>query len=426
MAEVKSDALAGRRSQFLAIATLLANAYLFAFGLDGGISTLDEALKGLWQIGALSAIREAVAIAVLFAAVPMLLLLVFVPHLPKRVFLPPLVFVLWAGLGAPPFAFRQGTPLASFLLCASQLAVFLFATALVKRRTGRWHLAVSDLPVKTHLLRRVLLAVVATLAIVLVALPLLGAALLAATVERQTDGYIRFTARGIEAGETVLEKEGRTVRLVGMIHIGERAFYENLFAGIPPRALVLVEGVSDEQGRLKGEFSYRRLARALGLEEQVEVQSAWMSGGAAGQAVQAGQAGKMASAAAAPVPSGGQRPVIMRADVDVSDLSDPTISFLREVGAIYGSHSLLEAFRRLDAMSKRFSEKDLSTVYADLIDRRNAALIAVFDREAQGHDVIVIPWGAEHMPGIEKALRERGYEVRSRRVLDAVRYASLF
>lgn len=420
MAEVKSDALAGRRSQFLAIATLLANSYLFAFGLDGGLSTLDEALKGLWQIGALSPIREAVAIVVLVAAVPMVLLLVFVPHLPKRIFLPPVILVLWAGLGAPPFTFGQGAPLVSFLVSTGQLALFLLAVSLVKRRTGRWRLRVSDLPVKTHLLRRTLLAMAATIAIVLVALPLLGAVLLAATVERQTEGYIRFTARGIEAGETVLEKDGRTVRLIGMIHIGERAFYENLFADIPPGALVLVEGVSDRQGRLKGEFSYRRLARALGLEEQVEVQSAWMSGGAAGQA------GATARADAAPVPSREQRPVIMRGDVDVSDLSDPTIRFLREVGEIYGSHSLWEAFRRLEATGERFTEKDLSTVYADLIDRRNAALIAVFDREAPGHDMIVIPWGAEHMPGIEKALRERGYEVRSRRTLDAVRYASLF
>ena len=80
---------------------------------------------------------------------------------------------------------------------------------------------------------------------------------------------------------------------------------------------------------------------------------------------------------------------------------------------------------RLTALDGRYRDADVNAVFADLIDRRNAALVATLDRELAAHDVIVVPWGAEHMPGIEKALKERGFEIASRRTLTVVAYGEL-
>ena len=41
------------------------------------------------------------------------------------------------------------------------------------------------------------------------------------------------------------------------------------------------------------------------------------------------------------------------------------------------------------------------------------------------YDTIVIPWGAQHMPGLEAALRERGFQIQSQRMLPIARYQTI-
>ncbi len=436
MTDPTTDAATGvpaRRSRFLAGVAFFASAWLLAFGLDGTLSTLDD-LLGIGGIHVLSAIRNDFALAVvLLLAFPMALLLVFVPHLPKRIFLLPVLYTFWANLIAWPFSVTGG-PLASLPLDLLQVAVFGLAIFLVRRRTGRLYLRAADLPVKTHLLRRTLIAFGAVVAALIVAVPVLGAVALAAQVGKQTDGYLRFTSKGVEASEAVLTKGDKTVRLVGMIHIGAGKFYRDLFASFPPQSLVLVEGVSDRQGRLKGKFSYGRIAAALGLDEQSGIQAEWMKSanaapagaGASSGAPSSGAPSTGASSSVGGTPVAPGRPTVLRADIDVSDFSDTTVKFLGEVGNIYASPSIWEAFRRISAMDDRYTDKDVAAIYGELIGKRNAQVLSVFDKEAPSHDEIVIPWGAEHMPGIEKALRDRGYTVQSRQALDVVRYGEMF
>ena len=48
----------------------------------------------------------------------------------------------------------------------------------------------------------------------------------------------------------VYEKDDKTVTLVGMMHVGEPRFYDELYKSFPEKALVIVEGVSDREGLL--------------------------------------------------------------------------------------------------------------------------------------------------------------------------------
>lgn len=403
-----------RRSRFLAGGALFAGVWLFAFGIDATISTIDGALYLAAGAHVLLTVRNLVAYSVLAFALPMLVALVFVPHLPKRIFLPPVLYVFWANIYPWPLLVVRTSAVADLLFNMLQLSVFAVALFQVWRRTGRLRLRASDLPVKRHLVRRTFIAFGATFCAALVAVPVLAGFVIAASIERQTEGYLRFTSKGVEARETTLTKGDRTVRLIGMVHIGDGDFYRDLFASFPRQSLVLVEGVSDEKGRLTRSFSYDGVARAMGLASQVDVQAAWI-----GKAARSGVAGEDVYAATG-------RADVIDADVDVSQFSDVTIRFLNDVGSIYGSKSVWQALGRIDAMDDRYSDKEVAAVFHDIIDRRNAEVVATFDREVAAHPLIVIPWGAQHMPGIEKALKERGFAVQSRRGIPVVDYRHFF
>ncbi|MFZ2470152.1 MAG: hypothetical protein WAW54_17325 [Parvibaculum sedimenti] len=414
MSDVTSEAPT-RRSRFLGGVALFVSAWLLAFAADGVLSTLDDLSMGLGAFHGLTLLREIVAAIVLAFAVFVALILVFVPQVPKRIFVLPAVYAFWANLWGWPLAATAGQPLSSLPLDFIQIALAALALYQVRKLSGRFLLRATDLPVKTHLVRRTFIALGVVFLGLLVAMPIVGAKLVASAVEEHTGGYIDFTSKGIEAHESVFTKDGKTVRLIGMIRIGEGRFYRDLFASFPSDALVLVEGVSDEKGLLKGKFSYNHIAGALGLAEQSGIQAEWMAK-KAGETAQ-----KPAADAAVPQVSN-----VIRADIDISDFSAKTVDFLREVGELYSAPSIWAAWRRIQSMSDRYTDKDVSAIYVELIDKRNAKLISTFDKNAGGCATVVIPWGAEHMPGIEKALRARGYAFQSRHALNVVEYAALF
>ena len=397
----------------------LANAYLVGFALDAVLSTIDDATWIVNGAGASPLIRNIVAELVVIGAPLALLLCLFVPHLPKRVLVPPALFALWCAIGAPGTAglydtAAQGSWLRIvFPLAQLALAVLTFRT--LKAKTGAWFLASKNLPPKDHLVLRTLGAT----AIAIVAVPVFLALWLVAGatnyLEQKTDGFLKFTWSGIETHERVLTKDGKSVHLIGMMHLAEPQFYEHVFGEIPPKALVLAEGVSDRQHRLSGRLSYEGAAQALGLVQQP------------------GLASKSAPAATdkAPPSSETAKPstevsdtgaVIERADVDVSDFSPITLKFLDDVVTIYGSKSLGEAFKRVADIGSRYTQPDVDAVFKDILDKRNATVIAAFDRKAGTADPVYIPWGALHMPGIEAALVERGYKVTSSRAIPLVHY----
>jgi len=423
MTDLTTDAPPARRSRFLAGVTVFVSAWLIAFAIDGTLSTVDDLLGGLAHVSALTPLRNAFAIYAVLLFLPLVVLaLVFVPQIPKRIFALPITYILWASVNPWPFAPVYTDRSTLLPLDLLQLAIAALALWRVHRRGGGFRLRAADLPVRTHLVRHTFIALGVVALALAVALPVAVAAIFAATIEKQTGGYLAFTSKGVEARETVLAKGDKKVRLVGMVHIGEERFYRDLFQSFPPDALVLVEGVSDRKELLKGKFSYGRIAAALGLEEQSGIQAEWMH--AAGAASAPSAPGASASAAKPPASPG--HPTILRADIDISEFTPGTIRFLGEIGELYSSPSIWEAFRRISEMDDRYADNDIEAVFKDLIDKRNARLLAVFDKESPAHPVTIIPWGAQHMPGIEKALRERGYTVQSRQALNVVRYGEMF
>jgi len=412
------------RNWFLTLATVFANVYLVAFAIDGGLSLVDDILR---TTGAspLEGLRYLVSSFVDVATLAMLIFIAFVPHLPKVVFVPPVLFVLWLAFGAPPFDDTlQSTSIALDII---QIAVIAAVLLVSKLRSGGWLMNAQVLPHKTHLVLRTVVSFV----VLGFVLPVVGFAILmvafGSTIEKQTGGYLDFTSSGIEVRETILTREHKTVRLVGMVHVGESDFYDTLYASFPPSALVLAEGVTDRDG-LAGSFSYEGFAEVLGLKVQPAL------GATAGD--DGGQTKVLTPARPKPRPSSGARepisiaatatrPRIIYADADVSDFAPATVTFLGKVGQIYGSQSFGELMTRLNTVGEEFTEKDLEGVFEDILTKRNARVLAEFDKRVRDYDSIIIPWGAQHMPGLEAALVQRGFRIQSQRMLPVARYQTI-
>jgi hypothetical protein len=407
-----TDQAISARSRFLVAATTLACGWLFAFGLDGFLSLGDDLLKAFAGWHGLTDLRELVALAVLALSPFILLLLIITPPLPKRVFLPVVLCTIWANLIIWPLPTTPG-PFTTLPVELLQIVFFIAALFRIHRQTGRFSLVATDLPVKRHPVRRAFIS----LGISIVALALLLAGFvgfgLTRVIERQTDGYLRFTWSGVEVADKTLVKEGRSVRLIGMVHIGETRFYEKLFASFPPDALVLTEGVSDTQKKLGGKFAYSNVAGALGLAEQGRLQAAWIA-----------RANKKADATHLAAPTA--RPAAMNADIDVAAFAPLTIRFLRDIAEVYSSTSKWQALQRMTAMNDKYTPDQITAVYADIIETRNANLLKILDKALKNRTTIIIPWGAEHMPGLEKALRDKGYTITTTSHHMVIRYASLF
>jgi hypothetical protein len=389
------------RSLFLRFATWLANGYLVAFAGDALLSVADDGLRAMAMGGpALSSMREAVAFAVVLASVLMPFLLLFVPQLPKRLFLAPIAFALCFSFGT------FGLPVPGEWLSAVQLVIAAATFGLIRAATGHWLLAAEMLRRKRHLVARTVFAMLVTI----VALPLVVAGiavvLLGSVLERQTAGYLDVTPTGVDVRERVLTKDGRTVVLKAMAHYGEDDFYRTLFDGLPPKSLVLAEGLTDREKRLRGFPSAAGIANMLGLTQQPGM------GSIRDRKDQAPSTGARVGPA--------NPPDIVRADVDAAEFSDDTLGLLQDLAELYAGN-VAEGIRKVVARTRA----DPGVFTRELIDKRNAHVLAIFDEKAGDYTTIVIPWGALHMPGLEAGLEQRGYRVESERTRPVVRFGTI-
>ena len=115
-------------------------------------------------------------------------------------------------------------------------------------------------------------AIFTALAILLIPLTLSVASLnlFAVGINERTSGFARLRATGIYLEERRFTLGEKEVRLVGMIHIAQNGFFDSIaesVAGSGP-AIVLLEGVTDNDDLLEHGFSYAGLADLLGAIPQ--------------------------------------------------------------------------------------------------------------------------------------------------------------
>lgn len=233
--------------------------------------------------------------------------------------------------------------------------------------------------------------------------PLLAMAIVvvfqAADLEGLTRGYVSLEPTGIFSVEKFFEKNGIELRLLGMAHVAEKGFYQDIKDSLQGKtALMLMEGVTDKGKLLKKPLDYSAFAEKLGVDNQRDKFSP------------------------KEMPENVE---VIRADLDTSDFSTGTVELLNFAGEIYSGKGF--NFGSLLMMYLRLSDVSSSQAFMkDLITKRNECLINHLKENMSRHNLILVPWGALHLPEIEKWAANNGFALKTRKSRTLLRFPHYF
>jgi hypothetical protein len=373
------------------IVLLLANVYLAVFSMDS-LAALADAFVGSGSQTDPSVWRRPFMTGALNGALPMVVLIGASPLLPKRALLPPLLFLAWAWFGALPVGVVMEEAQAAKIVAFVQLTVAAMSLLLLRRanRGAGWLVdeATTGRPASQGAYTAKFFLLTAFALPMLLSMLTLGYA--GSVIVHSAGGFITLARDGVYADERVYTRDDKTVYLIGMVHVADRSFYENVFGFIPPTsAVILAEGVSDKDNRFQGDLSgVGRLAEERGLVHQ----------------------------SAVPMPTG---IAIEFADIDAGDLSENSVEFVNALMAALDAGSLREGAKHLRPYYEASHVNEAVAAVDELIELRNAHLLERLVDALGRYDHVVVPWGAAHMPGIEEGVLSHGFELgirRSRRV----------
>jgi hypothetical protein len=372
----------------------LANFFLVGFTLDGALSLLDELFGVGMGTTALAAPRFAVGICVLLATFPTLIALAFDPRLPKRVLLPMIAFLFWGALGGPPLSSAFDSPQTLGLaLTGIQVGLAIAGLTWIHHRSrfGHWILHPDDLHGPRFRFAYTLRFAAGTLLLAPPILTLFVALACSEQIEKSTGGFITFDRLGIHSVTREYRKGDSDIHLVGMMHVGEGNAYREIFRTFAGEStLILAEGVSDEGGLLGTDGLYEMVADEIGLTVQPDFEHLRET---------------MPRDASDP-----PWPDIRNADVDAAVFSEETIAMINAIGEINHGADLRQTLAQFQETYADRGPELGEIVLRDLIALRNDFLLDEMRGVLSDYDRIVVPWGALHLPGIEKAILDWGFE----------------
>jgi len=230
--------------------------------------------------------------------------------------------------------------------------------------------------------------------------------------EDSTGRYVTIQPSGISLEEKTFQRGDKEIRLISMIHIAKSGFYDDVAQTLPATstAVVLLEGVSDRKHRLQGSFDYSHLAQLLGFGSQKtsSFQKKASEGLKESRAIEAA----------------GESPTKVQyqnADIDLAEFSPETIRWMQALGTMLKCSNFQEAYQKYSE-SKATFEQDPAGVFADILDKRNEHLLSEIQQAIPTHSVIVVPWGAQHMPGVQKQIEAWGFVETQRAQRQAIHF----
>jgi len=374
-----------------------ANLYIILFLVDAGLSLADEllAVYGL-SYPLFTNGRQLVAFTVISLSMVVYACLGIDRRLPKRVFLPMTLYITWCCVAMWPLSAVIDRTLLPLIASVGQIAIGLLAITLLR---GRVLLPREIFQQGSFSLRNTLGFVAINLILAPMVLIYGGLALASFYLEEQTAGFLRISPVGIYMTERSYHHEAKEIRLAAMIHIGRKEYYEDFADSFSSAATVmLVEGVTDRERLLEHNFNYSKLAGVIGLSSQDKMRID-------GNLVDLDTPGQVTKGT-------GGKPDIAWADIDLSRFDPQTVEFLNAIGrTLFSGKPLMEALAEYNAWAnENMTPERIAGVMADIIDKRNESVIASMSKALQRYDTIIIPWGAMHMPAIEAAIVDQGFE----------------
>jgi hypothetical protein len=193
-------------------------------------------------------------------------------------------------------------------------------------------------------------------------------------VREYSSGFLEITPSGIFTEARIYELNGRKIYLLPTIHIASPAFYETLMDGLPEKSsVILPEGVTDQKGLLVAGMDYSGAADSVGLTAQPDL------------TVQP------------------KSHAVLRCDADVSNFSPVTIGVLNRLGRVLKNFQSGETEEMLAAL-EALDIGDPASLWKDILETRNNKVLEGLKQVLPLYEHVAVPWGAAHMPGIERGL----------------------
>ena len=377
-----------------------ANLYLASYGLDAVCSTLVLGVMPGSAPLLMDVFQRLLASWVFTMTLLMIPLLAMRPRVPLGLFSGVVASVFWLGTGAAPIplwvAPDAGLPLALALL---QVGFAALSFGWIRRCNADDGFFLRELnedasaPSESEgqrLLRFSLLAV-------LVGLPVLagyGAISLATWVAVETQHFVVLDGTGVRLSDRRYVRDEQEVRLVGMMHLGEPEVYHDIARSfLGPDTIVLEEGVTDEDAVLEQSLQYGTVAGRLGLTAQRSF----------GSYLSELDDAKSMAVDERPLPE------LRNADVDSRAFSSGTQRLLAKAAVVWSDDDFTRAF--LDLYQELIEDPEATEDFLyDIIELRNRhlerhLLVALNERSR-----VIVPWGALHLPDIERFVIQLGFE----------------
>jgi hypothetical protein len=227
---------------------------------DGTLSLFDELLSLVAPLPALAQTRNFLAEIVMLMAFVVFQCLGIDQRLPKRIFVPLISFLCLVPISTLIVPSLWGSPGFELLTALGQVLLCLVPVHYLKKMNQSGFLLPEAMfqgpffSLKNSAIFTVLSLVVVPLVSVLLLLSTTNSFL-----RKNTSGFVRLDPQGVYMADKVYRRDDRTIRLVGMIHIGEKRYYDDLVGQVPRgRTIVLAEGVSDDKGILPNKLDSSR------------------------------------------------------------------------------------------------------------------------------------------------------------------------
>jgi hypothetical protein len=380
--------------QWLAI---LLSLCLGLFLADAVVSLLDDSLILLLGLHLLAGIRWTVFFFATLMAVLVYGLMGLTPMIPKRWFLPLTLFGLAAQLAGIPFLIYYSGGIEQVAWVISFCQVILGLSILYRVQGGlriRWPLVAEHrLGARGFSwlnLSAFLVANVVGLFPAVVVFLVLCARL---AVDHFSEGFLALRPGGFTVQvRTYVRHDGKAIRLVPMMHVGEASFYRRLSESFPSNSIILMEGVTDHRHLLTNRISYQRTAASLGLAAQEKEFE----------------------------PRQGE---LVRADVDVEQFATNTIDFLNLVMLLHSQGVNARTAGTLMRYSPppHFEEP----LFDDLLNKRNRRVLEEIHARLSQPGNLIVPWGVAHMPGIARGIQKSGFRLDEARDYSVIRFRFL-
>lgn len=372
-------------------------AILLSLGLglflaDAVVSLVDESLIRLLDVHALSWLRVPLSLFTMLLALAIYGLMGLTPMIPKRVFLPLALFNPVATLVAIPALIYFYGRIHQIAWGIALCQVFLGLIILYRVQGGLkfcWPLVPAPQLADRRFSWRNLSGFLVVNVVVLLPAVLVYLGLCAVlAVNHFSEGFLALRPSGFTVQvRKYVRADGKTIQLVPMLHIGEPEFYQTLAQSFPTNALILMEGVTDNQNLLTNKITYERMAATLGVAEQHEEFK--------------------------------PRGELVRADVDVAQFTSNTLAGLNLVMLIHARGMTPETIIKLMQFSPPHFEEQL---FDDLLRKRNRHLLGEIQSRLLQSENLIVPWGAAHMPEIAQEIQKAGFRVDETQEYVAIRF----